>query len=218
MKIKNGTAVIAIIAMCIMTACANNTLDQADAYKIRLEAESESLAAQQSRQQSADLHQYDMQGKQFIADMREANRQTAETIIRVAGWSFTVSLVVTLIGITCAGLYMSYGTSKAYAIFVERRAMVRGATLPMDPKTMSYPVLTVFEGSKIVALTDATTHSTLLVDTNKEPDKLLAFYAGMARRDGKIASEARQSKDANGVTNITPAVIDLKELIGLEAE
>jgi hypothetical protein len=183
---------ITILTLFLLSACAPDPRNQADADKTRLQAEQNAADQAQAREQNKVA---------FDLKQKQAEQQSAEW---VKSWTqyMTLSMFFATLA-TCAALlalgigfsWASIGTGQAIA----KAASVKANLIYLDPKTRAYPLFLQHIGRGRFTLTDMTTGQVKELDTRDPGDQALIAGVNSARLAGAVAFEARHHKNPQEV-------------------
>ena len=199
------------LAVLILSACATDPRNAADAYQTRMEADQAAKDSQQARAQEQALNEIaiqDAQREQAIKDAGLAKAQEAYGwMVYWGGIALTLTIVSAVISVGVGASYAIVGSGRAAA----QAAMVRANLVYLDKATGTFPQLIQYIGNGKYSLTDPTDHSTLMLDTRNEPDRVAIRGAIAVRHALVMASAASKSADPTGVAMVQPLVIDSVE-------
>ena len=200
-----------LVTMFLLSACATDPRNAADAYQTRSEADQAALDSQQARNQVQALNLIaieDAQREQAIKESGLAKTQAVYGwVIYYGGMALTVTVVCLVLSIGIGSSIAIVGSGRAMA----RVADVRANLVYLDKATGTFPQLIQYIGNGKYSLTDPTDHSTLMLDTRNEPDRVAIRGAIAVRHALVMANAASKSKDPTGVAMVQPLVIDSLE-------
>jgi hypothetical protein len=186
-----------ILAGVILTSCAPDPRNQADAYRVAVLADQ--AAADQVQARAART----LQDNQAAAEAE----QTAAA--RVAAWrwfSYCLGVAgsVFVIGLAIGSSWAAVGAGRAMAAAAERRAMI--IPFQLDEATRQFPALITYLGAGRFSLANPNTQNILMLDTREPGDRQAIRAAGAVMLAGAVAREARRSRQPEGVAVITSGV------------
>lgn len=193
------------------TACAADPRNQADAYRIRMEAESAAAVESAALEHTQALNALELQEAQRVQDVREANQAQAKIsygwILYWGGMAVTVSVVAVALS-AGAGLSVALIEGGKAA---GRMANLRANLIQIDHKSGQFPQLVQYLGNGKYSLTDPNTSAVLMLDTRNEPDRLMVAGAMAVRHALVMSTAAAKSQNPEGVAMIQPMVLDVVE-------
>ena len=199
------------LAVLILSACATDPRNAADAYQTRMEADQAAKDSQQARAQEQALNEIaiqDAQREQAIKDAGLAKAQEAYGwMVYWGGIALTLTIVSAVISVGVGASFAIVGSGRAAA----QAAMVRANLVYLDKSTGQFPQLIQYVGNGKYSLTDMNDHSTLMLDTRNEPDRVAIRGAIAVRHALVMANAASKSADPTGVAMVQPMVIDSVE-------
>jgi len=183
----------------LMISCAPDPRKQATADAIRTDAAIRAAAANQSREQEAQIHEMNMQ------DRKAAQAEWQATMTKVIHWGGVfaqVTIAMWMLGLGVAGVWMMVSTGQAYAKYANLRANL----IPLDPRTRQFPLLR-YEGKGYITLTNPNDNSVLLLDTRNNADTAKIKAMANVQYAGALAHEARLSHRPGDIAKIEAAQI-----------
>jgi len=182
--------VFLILIAGLLTGCAPDPRNLADADRTRLEAEQAAADQVQTRQQQQKTFDLEHAQAQQVSDQWVKSVRTFITVWMIAATiGATVATVATGIGWSVAAIGAGRATAQA--------AMVRANLIALDPKTRAYPLFLQHIGQGKFTLTDMTTGQVKQLDVRDSGDRLLIQGVNRARLAGAVAYEARHAKQAS---------------------
>lgn len=204
----NKRVFIFSVMLFILSACGADPRNEADAYQTRIEADQAALSAAQVRAQEQAMNEIanqDAQREQAIKDAGLAKAQEAYGwIVYWGGIALTLTIVSAVISVGVGASYAIVGSGRAAA----QAAMVRANLVYLDKSTGQFPQLIQYVGNGKYSLTDMNDHSTLMLDTRNEPDRVAIRGAIAVRHALVMANAASKSADPTGVAMVQPMIID----------
>ena len=197
---KTKRIILLALTILALTSCAPDPRKQAEADATRMQAESQAANEQQAREQDQQQFDYDMQNKRAAQKDFQAAVQHA---IQFGGYV----VMILMFGVGVAALWGMYSTTRAYHTFIQQRMEVLANQIPLDPKTHTYPLLTVRVGPNIVALVNPNTEATLLLDERRESDRAMIQAFANVTFAGELANKARLSLHPAEISSIPAAQI-----------
>lgn len=204
----------------LVSGCAPDPRKQAEADKIRMEAEQNALNAKQMREQRRALDAVQLQNAQLEASQKEATakawRDGWNMTLRFAFYVFTAGVCYVLFMASRSIATSVATTTEGLSAAIVRAAEVKANLIYLDEKTRQYPVFLQHLGKGRFSLVNPNANAVLLLDTRNEPDRQMIAAMGATQYAGALAREARQSEDPTGVSMINAPVIDAKsELLSI---
>lgn len=191
-----------------LTSCTPDPRTIADAQQTDAETYAASeLAAQELAQKKIldGIVVDDAKREQLVKEAALENEKYIATVRSLwTGMATTVVLVSLLISAGAGGSIAIVGMGKAAA----NKALVTSNLIYLDKTTGQFPQLITYVSKGVYSLTDLNDHSTLLLDTRNEADRL-AVQGAMAIRHALVMSNAAaRSRDAAGVALVAPLIIE----------
>jgi hypothetical protein len=206
----NKRLVIFSVMLFVLSACSVDPRNAADAYQTRIEADQAAKDSQQARAQEQALNEIaiqDAQREQAIKDAGLAKAQEAYGwIVYWGGIALTLTIVSAVISVGVGASYAIVGSGRAAA----QAAMVRANLVYLDKSTGQFPQLIQYVGNGKYSLTDPNDHSTLMLDTRNEPDRVAIRGALAVRHALVMANAASKSADPTGVAMVQPLVLEVE--------
>lgn len=199
------------VFLLLVSACAPDPRDQAEATQIIMEAEQDAANQVQERQQEADTYTQELLERQATSETRIKAIQMITRSSSIAG---SIAVFITIIAAGIGFGWAFIGSGKAAARF----ATVRANILPLDKETRSFPALLSYAGHGRYTLTDPNSGATHYLDTRNAPDRQLISILGAVRLAGVVAQEARKSSDPAGLAVYNPVVISGESYEKLSAD
>lgn len=198
------------LAVLILSACGVDPRNAADAYQTRLEADQAAEDSQQAREQEQALNEIaiqDAQREQAIKDAGLAKAQEAYGwMVYWGGIALTLTIVSAVISVGVGASFAIVGSGRAAA----QAAMVRANLVYLDKSTGQFPQILQYVGNGKYSLTDMNDHSTLMLDTRNEPDRVAIRGAIAVRHALVMANAASKSADPTGVAMVQPLVLEVE--------
>jgi hypothetical protein len=206
----NKRLVIFSVMLFVLSACSVDPRNAADAYQTRLEADQAAKDSQQARAQEQAMNEIaiqDAQREQAIKDAGLAKAQEAYGwMVYWGGIALTLTIVSAVISVGVGASYAIVGSGRAAA----QAAMVRANLVYLDKSTGQFPQLIQYVGNGKYSLTDPNDHSTLMLDTRNEPDRVAIRGALAVRHALVMANAASKSADPTGVAMVQPLVLEVE--------
>jgi hypothetical protein len=195
---------IVILLGCVglLSSCAPDPRNQADADATRARAEQDALDQQQARSQRE---------QQFNLQQSEAEQEAAQRVkayLLFVAWVTPFMIFFACISLVGVGIGTSWGAI-GLGRAVANAAIVRSNLIHMDVKTRTFPAL-YYEGKGIFTVANLSTGEVMRLDTAKPADRQMIASMGAVQLAGIVAYEARQHKtDPTGVAMVgtSPVVI-----------
>jgi hypothetical protein len=182
--------VIVFMAL-ILSACAVNPIDQADADATVMEAQSAAAKAAQQRAQDDERFRLAQAQREAVSPITVAV-QGGLTI--VAGIAFSLAMLGWGAGAGIAGVRVGNA--------VGMLAEVRANLIALNKTTGQFPLLRHINGPN-VSLVDPNTGDVMMLNVRKAADRQQIAAANRVRLAGVITNNARQHKDnPEGVTSL----------------
>jgi len=191
------------IALILLTSCGADPRKEAQAYATRSEANQEAFDRQIAREQSNDLHQYEMDRKEAKAAAIDKAANAVYGAIKIFG---PLAVAVACLALAASFWTASRGIARAAVTYAELRANL----IHMDKDTRTYPMLRHVHGTRY-ALANPNTESVVMLDVHNESDRQLLASFGATQLNGAVAQEARLSQDPAGLAMMNPAIINYQE-------
>lgn len=194
--------VLALLCVLGLSACAPDPRREAEAYRIRTEADSQAAL---SAQELAAL-EYAQRIKEQDDAAAVAERQAAKSkVIQTAG-----NTVIALLAVCGIATGLGYSVAAVGAgIAAQRAAIFRATFIPLDHATRQYPALIQYAGRGRYALINPNDGSVTLCDTSNPADRQKVLNAGAVLLSGAIAEQARRSKDPRGFASLSAPVLPI---------
>lgn len=189
-------AVIGILLL--LTSCAGDPRNQADADNSRVLAAELAADQQQERQFAADREALAMAQRQTTAADRAA---AVVLVVRFASWAG----VLVIGSAAVAASWGMIGAGRAVA----KTAELRGSLITLDKATRTFPLLMQYSGRGFYTLTNCNTGQVIKLDTRQPGDRQQIAILGAVLTAGVIAGEARKAHDSAAVVLARPEVITL---------
>jgi len=201
------TILFLVVAMALFS-CAPTPQDVADAEATSSESRQGELDAIQAREQKIKMDAIQVQEAERAQEIKDAGLENAKKIYSAIIYWGGITLVIVL-------MYVIVSVGKGLNIAIEgaahaiaRAAIVKANLIYLDPKTGQFPQLLEYLGDGNYSLTDMNDHSTLLLNTHNEPDKIAVRGALAVRHALVMSNAASRSKDPTGVAMVQPLIID----------
>jgi hypothetical protein len=185
----------------LLSACAPDPRNAADADATRLRAEQFALDTSQTRSNLAAQQALDLQAQQ---DQQATNIAAHNRLVTAASWS----IILILLASTVIFSVSMWQSSQAFKVFSMRRAEVQANLIPLDPVTRQYPLFILYNGKGSFNLTNPNTGQVLLLDTNHEPDRQAIAAAAQVQTAGVLAVQAARAHSPQAIDKIRPTIID----------
>lgn len=206
MKIKR--IILFILVVMALFGCAPTPQDVADAEATSSESRQGELDAIQAREQKIKMDAIQVQEAERAQEIKDAGLENAKTIYgAIIYWGGITMTIVLMYIIVSVGRGLNTAIEGA-AQAIARAAIVKANLIYLDPKTGQFPQLLEYLGDGKYSLTDMNDHSTLLLDTRNEPDKVAVRGALAVRHALVMSNAASKSKDPTGVAMVQPMIID----------
>jgi hypothetical protein len=173
-----------------------------------LEGFAEVQAQEQALEQKINMDGVALQDAQRNQEIKDAGLDNAK---KAAGWltyyggmAITISMVALVLSIGAGGSLAVVEIGKAAG----RAAMVKANLIYLDKSTGQFPQLLEYLGSGKYSLTDMNDHSTLMLDTRNEADRLAVQGAIAIRHALVLSAAASRSTDPTGVAMVHPLIIE----------
>ncbi len=192
---------------------ASEMTDQAvlDAEQQRVIREAEQAAALEKQKALNDLD---------IANRRYTDAVDAQKYAAAArAWTLFIQVTVFFGALALAALMIS-GTAGASITIIQTakllpemtQSRMRITKIAMDPETMQFPAVLIYQGKGRFSLTDANTRTTQLLDSRDRGDRQMIAAANAVRLTGIVATQARKAANSSseGVAMVGthPAIVD----------
>jgi hypothetical protein len=213
-RVALALALIVVCLGCIglLSSCAPNPRDQANADAIMERAEQDAANQRAAREQ-----------KQAEFDLKLSEDQ-ATSAERVAGlnrfiaflsYGASAAAFLTMLGAGEGLREALVGFGKAIATAAKNKAEI----VPMDPQTMAFPLIPVYEGGRKLAMHNPNDGSVIMFDLANPADQ--QKIAGLIAQNIAIgvANKARQHKtDPTGVAMVgtNPLLVGIRKQTGSE--
>ncbi len=187
----------------LLAGCAPDPRRQADADATRMQAEQLAANQEQVREQDAQEHDLKMQDRRATQAAWQAALNKMIRSFMIFG-QVTIALWLLSLGVT--GVWMMYGTTRAYNRWVE----VRANLIHLDPRTGTYPALIQYIGQGRYSLTYPD-NSVLMLDTRNEHDRAKVIAMANIQHSYTLAHQARLSHKPGEIAQIPAAqIIDME--------
>lgn len=202
--------ILGMIALLVLVSCGQDPRKEAEATRIRTEAQSQAADAAQLREHNDAMNKLAEQER--AAEIARINEVQAKRVAAInTMWTTfkifgSVGLAVTLLALAVSISRASYGITQATVTAAEMRANL----IPLDRVTRQFPLLRQVHGSKY-ALHNPNTGAVIMLDTERDEDRQLIAAMGMTQLAGVIASEARQSSDPAGLAMLQPRAVHAQQ-------
>lgn len=201
--------VFAVVAILALTSCAPDPRKEAQAEKMRMEAEQAAQDAEQARKTrerieaneaaKAEFNEAVMQSTKAIAQARAA------TVVNVLGFSLAVFVGVVVVGSSVSVKDTVIGIGRALVL----RAELQASLVHMDKSTHTFPArFSLVNGQQFITMLN--TGQTFRLDTPLEANPQLIAALAQVATSGVLADAASRDPkvDAAGVAMIQPTIID----------
>lgn len=188
----------------LITACAPDPRKEAEAYRIREQAEQDALNQEMNRAHAEDMHQIELEQHRATAAEWHAG---LNTMIRFGFWFGTFGLCMVLVAFSVSLSWSSVGLAQAAA----HSAMVKANLIHLDQATRQFPLFIQHVHGTKFALHNPNLGSVLMLDETNPADRQLIATAGATQIAGAIAQEARQSADPAGIAIMQPPIVQLQD-------
>jgi hypothetical protein len=195
--VKREVLILVVIVGLVLAGCVPDPRDEAEAYSMRLAAESRSKADELARQQS-----------QAAFEQQQIERAAGEAA-RVAAvgrfWSIfgSVAVVAACLAVLAAAVGFGWGavgTGRAVA----RSALVRANLIALPDVTRQYPLLITPTADGRFSLANPNTGSVAWLDVDRKESNAMIAAAASVALAGVIAREARRAEGVGNVRIIHP--------------
>lgn len=214
--LKAGIAGAALLLVVLLTSCAPDPRQAAQAQAVEMQAQQQAADAQAARAQR------EAEAAIKLAEAQAASEQWVESwnfFVKVWWFAFTfsasASTCVVLLALTIGLSWGMIGSGRA----ASQAAWVRANLIGLDKETRQFPLYLFHLGNGKFTLTDMNSGMTQTLDIRIAADRQMIAAAGAARLAGTVAYEARMAKhsDSSGVAMVgmRPTVVGAK-VDGLE--
>jgi len=202
-KVMKQKIILCVLIILGMSACGPDPVDEAKAYKIRTETDT------QAAQELAALEQQKrLDDQQYEIDQAIKADQIATQ--KVILWALTIGIIASLGVLAFHALKAWRVLSAGLARAAVQAAEVRSLLIPMDPVTRSYPLIPVYNGKGLFSVTNANTGDTMLLDTRNEADsRLINMFTRLQLTD--IVATKQQGAFRVAGTNVDPNIVLLED-------
>jgi hypothetical protein len=173
-----------IISIFLLSACAPDPRNAADARRTDALSAQETLNQAQARAQQAQQAQLQLQQQQALQPViSEAKR-------RLIVWGTACTILaggLSILGLGIGSAWAAIASGRAFAIFTHRRA----TQIPLDPRTGQFPLIPHYLGHGLIALANPNNNSVLLLNTRQPADRQMievnrqVILAGLSTRSHK---------------------------------
>jgi hypothetical protein len=206
--------VLMLVLWMLLSGCAADPRREAEAYRIRSQAEQRALSDEAARQNQEQLNAIELQKQQLEQQTREAiaaEWNNGLNMVLHYGFFVATAAVCFLLFTSARSVASSFATvTEGTAKALVRRAEVRANLIALDPVTRQYPAFIQYLGCGRFSVLNLNTNSVLMLDTRNEPDRQMIAAMGAVQYAGALAHEARQANDPTGVALIQAPIIDAK--------
>lgn len=202
--------VVLLTLLLFLTACAPDPRKEAEAYRIRTEANSEADAAAQALQQQEDLHAAEMESQALEQQNREAAQATWQMVNR---WMIVVFGAAACVTIAYSGWTISNtvkGFGEAFVTYATVRAEVAANLIALDRGTRQYPLLRQIHGSRFL-LTNPNDNSVMVLDAAKEADRQKITAQAGVQMMGVQYMEAAKANSAQDMSMLTTPFVHVQD-------
>jgi hypothetical protein len=196
---QKAVFVLVVLGGMLLSGCAVDPRNVADAEAIKLKASEDSLDRQAARIQAADSHALALQEAEGIQAARVGALRLFYQAAGLAG-----SLVV--LGLAAGLALCSVGIGRGVA----RSALLRSDLVPLAKSTRQFPLVVQYSGRGRFSLVNPNTGAVLMLDSRRSEDRQLIAASGAVQLAGVISAEAARSNDAPGVAMVRPVVVGAK--------
>jgi hypothetical protein len=210
--------IVVLFFLLVTTSCAPDSLKDAKAYKIRVQADQQVLDAEQTRAQQIELDAIavqDAKRAQIIKDAGVENaKQASASIAYWGGLALTLSVVMVVLSIGAGSSWAIVGSGKAIA----RAAIVKANLIYLDKATGQFPLVLEYVGKGVYSLTDPNAKFTLMLNSRNPADRMMIQASAAIRHVGVLSSAASRSQDPAGMAMIPPLIIENVESADMERD
>lgn len=199
---------IILLFLLTLPACAPDPRKDAEAYKIRLEADQSVLTEEQNRQHAQELHDLQMQQLTMDQEDRKAWQGQWQLAGSRAIWLGSITIILALCFSVLVITRVTTKTIRGVGAALVRKADVSANLVKLDRATRQFPLLVQHVHGTRFAVHNPNTGSVIMLDMASAADRQLISTAGLTQLAGVIAQEAARSQDPAGVSVIRPPVVN----------
>ena len=198
------------LLLLLLTACAPDPRKEAEAYRIKLEANTQADTAAQTLKQQEELHAAEMERLRIEQENREASQATWQMVNRwmIVAFGLAACLTITYSGWTISNTVRGFG--QAFVTYATVRAEVAANLIALDRGTRQYPLLRQIHGTRYL-LTNPNDNSVLVLDTSKEADRQKITAQAGVQMMGVQYMEAGKAHSAQDMSMLTTPFVHVQD-------
>lgn len=199
---------VVILLAFLLTACSSAVENEAEAYTIHNRSDIEVAQAKEALNLQQQINETEIRAAQRNQEISDAVQDATTSITKIIIWVGGISIALVLFSMGIGLSWASILSGKA----VGQGALLRSTLITMDKNTGMFPIKVISNEEKVRSLVDANKRTVMLPDVALEPDALMVASSAAVQHAQVVTNNAKNSKDPDGVTRITPLVIDAKEI------
>lgn len=179
-----------------LVSCAPSPKQQAEAYAIEEAARQDAANQELLRQQQEDRHIIEMQQAEEDRETWNAVKETIRYYLNIFYQFLLIMLTASMCYILFYTSRITISTMKGFAAAAVRKAEVTANLIYLDDKGQ-FPALLEYVGKGVYSLTDLNTRTTMMLNTNNEPDRRMVAGAIAIRHTAVLSANAAGAKKGN---------------------